>query len=68
MPIQLKVETIATFESMETVEEFVKNNGGFEPYQATELLDTGKLTIEEEDPNELAVRPTKNIFTIKEVK
>lgn len=66
--IELKVETTATFADMEAVEDFLRSSGGFQPDQAVELLEERTLTIEEEDPNELAVRPTKNVFTITEVK
>ena len=66
--IELKVETTATFADIDAVEEFLRSSGGFEPAQAIELLDEKTLTIEEEDPNELAVRPTKNVFTLTEVK
>jgi hypothetical protein len=68
MAVEMTVQTTATFADMEAVEEFLKTSTAFEPEQVIELLDELTLTIEEEDPNELAVRPTKNVFTLKEVK
>ena len=68
MAVELTVATTATFADVDSLEEFLKSNPGFEPWQVNELLDEKKLTIEEEDPNEAAILPTKNVFTWKEVK
>lgn len=66
--IELKVVTTTHFADMESVEEFLKGNGAFEPYQINELLDDRTLHIDVEDPNEAVIGETTNVFTLKEVK
>lgn len=66
--VEFKVVTTTHFADMDSVEEFLQNNGAFEAYQVNELLDDKTLTIEVEDPNESVIGETTNVFTLKEVK
>jgi hypothetical protein len=64
--VELKVVTTTNFRDMDAVEEFLRGTDAFEPHQAAELLGEGHLEIEVEDPNELAITPTTNTFTLTE--
>lgn len=66
MSVKFKVVTTTEFSDMDSVEEFLKSNGAFQPWQVNELLEEKKLRIEVEDPNEQAIAPTITVFTLEE--
>jgi hypothetical protein len=56
------VLTVSTFDSLDSIEDFLKNHSAFSPAQAVELLEEKTLTISEYD----GVAETTNVFTIEE--
>lgn len=68
MSVVLKVVITTTFNDYEATEAFLKQHAAFNPNQAVELLEEGKLTItEERNMEEIGTtEPTISVFTLVE--
>lgn len=68
MSVTLKVTTTTKFPDIESVENFLRNSGAFQPHQVIELLEEKSLLItEDRDMQEIGtIAPTENYFKIEE--